>query len=114
MGNLLHTVSLSNCGSSMSILKTLGRWHVRMFCLGDVKMWYRLQFERRTAWRNKTHSENPAGPASGERLFKPAAGPLSAFQEEVPRNALSVFHLMHVESNDSTPMLLATKDDLNV
>ena len=81
---------------------------------GDVKIWYRLQFEQRTAWRNKTHSENLAGPASGERLFKPAAGPLSAFQEEVPRNALSVFHLMHVESNDSTPMLLATKDDLNV
>lgn len=27
----------------------------------------------------------PAGPASGERLFKPAAGPLSAFQEEEPR-----------------------------
>ncbi|CAL1143288.1 unnamed protein product [Cladocopium goreaui] len=26
-----------------------------------------------------------AGPASGERLFKPAAGPLSAFQEEEPR-----------------------------
>ena len=70
MGNLLHTVSLSNCGSSMSILKTLGRWHVRMFCLGDVKMWYRLQFERRTAWRNKTHSENPAGPASGERTLQ--------------------------------------------